>query len=159
MPDDRPTPTYFGAPPRALAASASAGARAVARVRMLAGFAARTAGAWLSAGRRLVHLRLERRRLDAKRRELQYELGGAALAQDEPLVESLRAGLHACLAELTRNETAMHVTIDRARDATSEERSAVAATEIRPPDASSMGDPGFEPGTSALSERRSNQLS
>jgi hypothetical protein len=45
----------------------------------------------------------------------------------------------------------------RAHARTSEERSAAARTEIRR--AGEMGDPGFEPGTSALSERRSNQLS
>jgi hypothetical protein len=153
MSEEHPPPTYFGAPPRVPGRSAGG------RVKMFAGFAARTARAWLSALQRVVQLRLERRRLERKRRQLQYELGGVALAQDDTLVAVVRDQLRACIEELRRNEHDTRIAVDRARDLTSEERSAVAATEIRLPDAGSMGDPGFEPGTSALSERRSNQLS
>jgi hypothetical protein len=150
---EEPPPTYFGAPPRV------PGGSIAARIRMFAGFAARTARAWLSAAQRVVQLRLEQRRLQARRKDLQYELGGAALAEDEQLVHDLRGRLRACIDELTRNENDMRNAVDRARVETAEERSAVATTEIRSPDTGRMGDPGFEPGTSALSERRSNQLS
>src|SRR4051812_13377744 len=111
MADDRPPPTYFGAPPRSLAAGAAAGTRAAARVRMFAGFGARLIRAWLSAARRLVHLRLERRRLARLRNELQFELGGAALSEDADLVGELRTRLRACIDELSRNEGDMRAAV------------------------------------------------
>ena len=157
MADDRPIPTYFGAPPRSLATSASFVARASARARMFGGFAVRLAGAWVRAARELVSLRIARHRVERSRRTLQYELGGAAFAGDEQLVADLRGRLEACIAERERIEHDANVAVARARSRTSEERTAIAPTEIRR--AETVGDPGFEPGTSALSERRSNQLS
>ena len=157
MSDERESPTYFGAPPRALATGAGLAARAGARLRMLGGFAARLVRAWLTAVRELASLRITRHRLDRSRRALQYELGGAALTGDEHLVADLRTRLQACIAEKERTERDAKAVLARARSRTSEERSAIAPTEIRRADR--VGDPGFEPGTSALSERRSNQLS
>ena len=152
-------PRYFGLPPSMLVSVGAAVARGAARTRMFAGFALRTARAWAAALRRLVQLRLERRHLDRRRMALQSELGGAALEGDEPLLADLRGRLRACIDDLARNDDDRQAAVDGARDRTSEERSAVARTVIATPDAGSMGDPGLEPGTSALSERRSNQLS
>ena len=132
MADERPPPTYFGAPPRSLAAGAAFAARAAARLRMLAGFAARTARAWVVAARGLVSLRLERRRLERSRATLQYELGGAALAEDAELVDELRGRLRACVGECERLEREARATVAHARSQTAEERSAAARTEIHP---------------------------
>jgi hypothetical protein len=157
MPDERKPPTYFGAPPRALMLGTSLVGRGAARARMFAGFAVRTASAWARAAGQLVALRRERRRVERSRAKLQYELGGAVLAEDGQLVEDLRTRLRACVEERERIDRDAGTVLARAQSRTSEERSAVARTEIRR--AGEMGDPGFEPGTSALSERRSNQLS
>lgn len=124
---------------------------------MFVGFVLRLAVAWARAARDIVVLRIERYRLDRSRRTLQYELGGAALAEDPQLVDDLRLRLQACIEERDRLDRKARVAVARARSQTAEERVAVAPTEIR--SAGEMGDPGFEPGTSALSERRSNQLS
>jgi hypothetical protein len=156
MSEEPQTPTYFGAPPPAVARSFVVVANAAARARMYVGYAMRTMGTWAKTAERLVRLRLHRRRLDARRRTLQYELGGAAFVEDEALARKLRSELHECVDEREQIDRDARDAITRAKLAGSEERSAVARTEIRAPD---MGDPGFEPGTSALSERRSNQLS
>ncbi len=123
---------------------------------MFGGFALRVVRTWSRAAREVAALRLERRRLERSRKALQYELGGAALADDPSLVADLRARLRACIDERERVERAARAAVTRARARGSAERAAVARTEIRTPE---VGDPGFEPGTSALSERRSNQLS
>ena len=150
MPGERTPPTYFGAPPRAFA-------HLGARLHMFGGFALRLVRSWLRMCRELVALSIERYRLERSRRTLQYELGGAVLAEDEPLVADLRRRLHVCIDEQARLARVARATVARTRRERIEERSAIAPTEIRR--AESVGDPGFEPGTSALSERRSNQLS
>ena len=149
MADERTPPTYFGATPRSFD-------RVAARLRMFGGFAARLTRSWLRVCREVVACRVERYRLERSRRALQYELGGAVLDDDEPLVADLRHRLRLCVEEQARLERASRRAVTRARSETTEERSAIAQTEIRHAE---VGDPGFEPGTSALSERRSNQLS
>ena len=133
MPEEQEPPTYFGAAPHAVTTGASFVARTAAHVRIFAGFAVRTTGAWMRASRRVVSLRLERRGLERRRKELQYELGGAAFAEDEARVETLRAALRANIGELERNERDTRVVLGKARDVTSDERSAAARTQIIPP--------------------------
>ena len=133
MPDEREPPTYFGAPPRALAAGTSLLVRSATHVRISAGFIARTTHAWLRATRRLIVLHLERRGLERRRRELQYELGGAALAEDDARVQDVRAALRSCIGDLERNANDQRIVVGRARDRTSEERSAAARTRVIPP--------------------------
>ena len=152
----RPPPTYFGAPPRTLELVIT---RTVAHGRALAGLVARTASAWAHVARRLLRLRLERRKLEQRQKELQYALGGAALDENEDRVQVLRADVRACIAELRRNESDRRAVVAWARGRAAEERAAAARTRILAGGRAEVGDPGFEPGTSALSERRSNQLS
>jgi hypothetical protein len=133
MPEDRTPPTYFGAPPRALSTGTSVVARSAAHARIFAGFVIRTTSAWVRAARRLARLRIERRTLERRRERLQYELGGAAYAEDAERIGSLRADLHACVGEIERNETEKEAALGRARRRTSEERSAAASTQIIPP--------------------------
>jgi len=102
----------------------------VGRARTVAGFAGRTAGAWAQAAHEVARLRLERRNLERRRRTTQYELGGAALETDAGLVDDLRRRLRTCIDELERNEADRHAAVARARNRTSEERSAAARTEI-----------------------------
>ncbi len=120
--------------------------------RALAGLAVRSTRAWTGAGRDVLRLKLEERDLERRRRRLQYELGGAVLDGDARLVEDLRRRVRDCVEELARREESEARAVRRARAVTADERAAAARTQI-------MGDPGFEPGTSSLSETRSNQLS
>jgi hypothetical protein len=131
MPDERPPPTYFGAPPRSLALGATVAARVTARLRMFAAFAVRLARTWVRTAREVVALHIERYRLGRSRRTLQYELGGAVLADDEPLVADLRRRLHVCIEERERLAREARRAVVRARSETTEERSAIAPTEIR----------------------------
>jgi hypothetical protein len=131
MPDERPSPTYFGAPPRPLAVGLRAAARVPARLRMFAAFAVRLARTWVRTAREIVALQIERYRLGRSRRTLQYELGGAVLAQDEPLVADLRRRLQVCIEERERLGREARTVVARARSTTTEERSAIAPTEIR----------------------------
>lgn len=131
MPDDRPTPTYFGGPPRSLAAGATVASRMMARLWMFAAFAVRLARTWVRAARELVALHVERHRLGRWRRSLQYELGGAVLAEDEPLVADLRRRLQVCIEERERLECEARVAVARARSKTTDERAAIAPTEVR----------------------------
>ena len=133
MPDEPTPPTYFGAAPRALTSSVSFVARIAARARMLAGFSARTVVAWMQAARQLVRLRIERRSLERRRKALQYDLGGAAFEENASLVRELRGRLTACIAEIRRNEHDARAAIGSARRHTTDERSAVARTQITPP--------------------------
>jgi hypothetical protein len=123
--------------------------------RALAGFAGASVRAWTGAGRVVASLRLEASRLSRERARLQYALGGAVYADDHAAVGELRRRLHGLDAQIEACAAEATDVVERARARTADERLAVAPTEIREP----VGDPGFEPGTSALSERRSNQLS
>ena len=133
MPEDRTPPTYFGAPPRAFGTGVSVVRRLAARTRMLAGFAVRTTREWTQAVRVVVRLQVEQRKLERRRKALQYELGGAALEEDDRRVLELRDELRACADEIQQRKTEAQTAFRRARRRTSEERSAVARTEIRPP--------------------------
>ena len=101
------------------------------RVRMFAAFALRLAQTWARTAREVVALHIERHRLGRSRRALQYELGGAVLDDDEPLVADLRRRLQVCIEERARLEREARRTVIRARSTTKDERTAIAPTEIR----------------------------
>ena len=134
-------------------------AAAADHTRALAGFTGASVRTWTRAGREVARLRVEGHRLARERSHLQYALGGAAFDEDEPRMAELRSELARCTGRIDACARAAQAAIARAKRRTDAERRAIAATEIRPPEHAVMGDPGFEPGTSALSERRSNQLS
>jgi hypothetical protein len=120
-------------------------------------FAVDAGRALARATARVAALRLESRRLRHRRRALLLQLGEAVhrgddadVARARDALRDLERRLEACAAEELDVREA-------ARRDLREERLAVGATEPRP--VVEVGDPGFEPGTSALSERRSNQLS
>ena len=123
--------------------------------RALAGFAGASVRAWTSAGHEVAALRLQASRLARERSRLQYALGGAVYADDHATADGLRRRMGELDVQIESCMTQATDVVERARTRTADERLAVAPTEIREP----VGDPGFEPGTSALSERRSNQLS
>jgi hypothetical protein len=123
--------------------------------RALAGFAGASVRAWTSAGRDVARLRLHVSRLARERARLQYAFGGAVYADDSATAEDLRRRLRELDAQIEACMTEATDVVEQARTRTADERLAAASTVIREP----VGDPGFEPGTSALSERRSNQLS
>ena len=135
-------------------------AAAVDHTRALAGFTGSSVRAWTGAGRELARLRLEANRRAREKTQLQYALGGAVHAGDDAEAARLKAELQAADDRIAACVAEAQAVVERMRDARARDRLAVAGTEVRSPDdAASMGDPGFEPGTSALSERRSNQLS
>jgi hypothetical protein len=106
---------------------------------------------------RVAALRLESRRLRRRRQSLLLELGEAAHREDEAGVARARDALRDLESRLEAIAAEELDVREAARRDLRDERLAVGATEPHP--AVEMGDPGFEPGTSALSERRSNQLS
>ena len=128
----------------------------VDRTRGFAGFAATSIRTWTRTGREVARLRLDARTLERERARLQYQLGGACYAGDEPRLVELREQMRSCTERIDACAARARDAMADARSRVSEERLAVATTQVREPE---VGDPGFEPGTSALSERRSNQLS
>ena len=136
-------------------------AAAVDHTRALAGLTGSSVRAWTGAGRELARLRLEANRRAKEKTQLQYALGGAVYAGDDAEAARLKDELQAADDRIAACVAQANVVVERMRTTRAQDRLAVAATEVRQPDPqqASMGDPGFEPGTSALSERRSNQLS
>ncbi|MFL5964669.1 MAG: hypothetical protein ACJ757_17470 [Gaiellaceae bacterium] len=109
-------------------------AAAVDHTRALAGFTGSSVRTWTGAGRELARLRLEANRRAKERTQLQYALGGAAYAGDDPETARLRAELQAaddriaaCIAEANK-------VVERMRATRAQERLAVVATEVRRPD-------------------------
>ncbi len=99
----------------------------------LAGFAGVSVRTWTRASRSAAGHRLEARKLARSRSHLQYELGGAVLAEDEGRVEELRERMREIdlrIAECARQALAE---IEQARRRTSRERRAVASTQVRRP--------------------------
>ena len=131
-------------------------ATAADRSRALGGVAGTSVTTWTGVGRELVRLRLEARSHARDRSKLQYELGGACFAGDAVRTEELRERMRLCNERIDACTRRAHDAVAAARARVAGERLAAAQTQVREP---VMGDPGFEPGTSALSERRSNQLS
>jgi hypothetical protein len=106
----------------------------VGRVSDWTRFARGTAGAWGSAGRRVVALRRELRALRRERREVQFALGDAAYRQDDESVASLRARLAEVDDAIGARERERADTFARARTRVEDERLAVRETQLRPPD-------------------------
>jgi hypothetical protein len=109
-------------------------AAAVDRTRALAGFTGSSVRAWTVAGRRLARLRLDANRLAKERARLQYALGGAVYAGDDPEAARLRAEMQALDERIAACVAEANAVVERMRATTARERLAVVATEIRRPD-------------------------
>jgi hypothetical protein len=109
-------------------------AAAVDHTRAVAGFTGASVRAWTTAGRETTRLRLEANRLARQRSQLQYALGGAAYANDEPAAARLRGELEATDARIQACIAEANAAVARMRAARAHERLAVAPTEVRQPD-------------------------
>jgi len=109
-------------------------ATAFDRTRALAGFTGSSVRAWTRAGREITGLRLEASRLAKRRAQLQYALGGAAYAGDEPETARLRDDLRATDEQIGACVARANEVVEEMRRTTARERLAVAPTEVRPPD-------------------------
>lgn len=110
-----------------------AAAAAVDHSLALAGFTRVTVVSWTSASRRAAKLRLEAMRLARERSHVQYDLGGAVHAGDEPRMQELRDRMRELDAEIDRRGREAAAAIAHAQRRTRDERRAVAATQIRRP--------------------------
>jgi chromosome segregation ATPase len=99
----------------------------------LAGFARTSAVAWTRAGRTVAPLRLEARKLAREQSKLQYELGAASFAEDEAKITDLRARMADLQQRIEDCGRDARAAIEQAQRHTSNERRAVAQTEIRTP--------------------------
>jgi hypothetical protein len=109
-------------------------AAAVDHTRALAGFTGSSVRAWTGAGRELTRLRFEANRRAKERTQLQYALGGAVHAGDDAEAERLRGELKAADDRIAACVEEANAVVQRMRASRAEERLAVAATEVRPPD-------------------------
>jgi hypothetical protein len=109
-------------------------AAAVDHTRALAGFTGSSVRAWTGAGREIARLRLEANRRAKARTQLQYALGGAVYAGDEPETARLRAELQAADERIAACVAEANEVVERMRAARARERLAVVATEVRQPD-------------------------
>src|SRR5689334_9515785 len=109
-------------------------AAAVDHTRAVAGFTGASVRAWTTAGREITRLRLEANRLARQRSQLQYALGGAAYANDEPAVAHLRAEIEAIDARIQACVAEANAAVERMRATRAREKLAVAPTEVRRPD-------------------------
>jgi hypothetical protein len=103
------------------------------QTRALAGLGGASIRTWTRTGHEVAGLRLEARRLERERSQLQYELGGAAYDEDDARVAALRGELHRCAERIDACAHEANRAVARARRRTAEERLAVAATQIRKP--------------------------
>lgn len=103
------------------------------RSRALAGFAGASARAWGGASRDVTRLRISAQRLSAERNRLQHELGGAAYAEDQAAMDSLRLRMHEVDDEIRACGLQAEAAVEAARRRTKRERLAVAPTQIRKP--------------------------
>jgi hypothetical protein len=109
-------------------------AAAVDHTRALAGFTGSSVRAWTGAGREITRLRLEANRRAKERTQLQYALGGAVYAGDDPETERLRTELQAADERIAACVAEANHAVERMRAARAQERLAVGATEVRQPD-------------------------
>lgn len=93
------------------------------------GFVGGSAGAWSSAGRDVLKLRNEIRRLRPERNDAQFALGDAAYREDAAATASLRARLRDVDREITSRELAISEALERARRKSRRERRAIQVTE------------------------------
>jgi signal transduction histidine kinase len=109
-------------------------AAAFDHTRALAGFTSSSVRAWTGAGRELTRLRLEANRRAKERTQLQYALGGAVHAGDDAEAERLQAELKAADDRIAACVEEANAVVERMRAARAQEKLAVAATVVRPPD-------------------------
>lgn len=110
-----------------------AAAAAIDRSLALAGFTRVTVTSWTSAGRSAAKLRLEAMKLARERSHVQYELGAAVHADDEPRIQELRAKMRELDEEVDRRGREASAAIAAAQRRTRAERRAVATTRVRRP--------------------------
>ena len=110
-----------------------AAAAAIDRSLALAGFTRVTVTSWTSAGRSAAKLRLEAMRLARERSHVQYDLGAAVHAEDEPRIQELRARMRELDEEVDRRGREAAAAIAAAQRRTRAERRAVATTRVRRP--------------------------
>jgi zinc-ribbon domain len=93
------------------------------------GFVGGTAGAWSAAGREVLRLRTEIRRLRPERDDVQFALGDAAYREDASSTAALRARLRDLDDELTSRQAAIDAALEHARRRSRRERRAIQHTE------------------------------
>ncbi len=103
-------------------------------------FGRESATAWSGAGRRVVQIKREQRRLRSGRGEGQLALGEAAYAQDEPGIASLRARMAQIDDAIAEGEREREAALARARTRVDDERLTVQPTEHLPPDQADGGE-------------------
>jgi hypothetical protein len=103
-------------------------------------FGRESATAWSGAGRRVVRIKRELRRLRGERREAQLALGEAAYAEDDEGIATLRARLAQIDDEIAERERESADVVARARSRVDDERLAVTPTQVRPPESPSDPD-------------------
>jgi hypothetical protein len=97
-------------------------------------FGRESASAWSGAGRRVVQIKRDLRRLRGERREAQLALGEAAYAQDEDGVASLRARMAQIDDEIGEREREATDVVAHARSRVDDERLTVEPTQHLPPE-------------------------
>ena len=123
------------------------------------GVVAASAREWPAAVAASGVLAVRLRSLRRQRARLLAQLGAATYSGDDAEASYLRDCIDGVAARIEQLEERRGRRLGRARAQVRLERVASDETAVVPPERGLMGDPGFEPGTSALSERRSNQLS
>jgi hypothetical protein len=102
-------------------------------------FGRESATAWSGAGRRVVQIKRDLRRLRGERRDVQLALGEAAYAQDETGVASLRARMAQIDDEVAELERESADVVARARTRVDDERLTVTPTQHLPPEGPAEG--------------------
>ena len=97
-------------------------------------FGRESATAWSGAGRRVVSIKRDLRRLRSERREAQLALGEAAYAQDETGIASLRARMAQLDDEIAERERESAEVVARARTRVDDERMTSSPTQHLPPE-------------------------
>ncbi len=102
------------------------------RLRERTAFLFTSADAWTRAGRDVIRLRAERRRLAQTRERTQYELGGAAYNEDEERIHSIREQLRELDQQTASRTHEIELATARAREHIARERRTIQPTEVVP---------------------------
>lgn len=103
-------------------------------------FGRESATAWSGAGRRVVQIKREVRKLRGERREAQLALGEAAYTEDEEGISTLRARMAQIDDEIADRERESADVVARARSRVDDERLTVTPTQNLPPEGPSDSD-------------------